>query len=192
MQARAPKFGRAELIALFRAVDARLTRPGAIRLIGGAVVGLRYLPSFRTRDVDYAWADLEVQHALDALAAERPELVITRTGTYFAPYSHEARLETLEIPGLRNLAVQVPEHHDLAIMKATRGFDRDLEAIAQMHAVQPFDLPTLVARFEETWLPGPQRLADLGFLSAIEALFGEDGARDAERLIAERRRKRGR
>lgn len=190
MQTRAPKFDRAELIAILRAVDARLTRPGTIRLIGGAVVGLRYLPAFRTRDVDYAWADLEVQHAIDALAAERPELVIARSGTYFAPYSHEARLEALELPGLRHLTVQVPEHHDLAIMKAARGFDRDLEALAQMHAVQPFDLPTLVARYEETWLTGPRRLADLGFLTAIEALFGEEGADDAERLLAERRGER--
>ncbi len=118
--------------------------------------------------------------------------MITRTGTYFAPYSHEARLETLEIPGLRYLAVQVPEHHDLAIMKAARGFDRDLEAIVQMHEVRPFELRTLCERFDETWLTGPQRLADLGFLSAIEALFGEDGADDAKRLLDELRERRGR
>jgi len=51
------RFDRTDLIAFLRVVDARLTRPGTIRLIGGAVVGLCYLPTYQTRDIDYAWAD---------------------------------------------------------------------------------------------------------------------------------------
>jgi hypothetical protein len=187
------KFDRAELIAFLRLLDGRLTRPGTIRLIGGAVVGLCYLPSYRTRDIDYAWADREVQEAILEVRAARPELVITaQTGVYFAPYSHESRLETLAIPGLRYLVVEVPERHDLAVMKAARSFDRDLEAVAQMHALRPFQLATLVERFEETWVTGPQRLADLGFLSLVEALFGEEGADDAERLLEKLRQARPR
>ena len=182
------KFDRAELIAFLRVLDARLTRPGTVRLIGGAVVGLCYLPTYRTRDIDYAWADREVHEAIVELQAERPDVIVSaQTGVYFAPYSHETRLQTLDIPGLRFLVVQVPERHDLAIMKAARGFDRDIEAVAQMHALVPFDLPTLVERFQETWVTGPQRLADLGFLSLLEALFGEQGADDAERMLGELR-----
>jgi len=182
------KFDRADLIAFLRRIDARLTRPGTIRLIGGAVVGLCYLPAYRTRDIDYAWADREVREAILEVRAEQPDLVVSaQTGVYFAPYAHETRLQTLDIPGLRFLAVQVPERHDLAIMKAARGFDRDIEAMAQMHALVPFELPTLVERFHETWITGPQRLADLGFLSLVEALFGEQGADDAERMLGELR-----
>jgi hypothetical protein len=184
-----PKFDRADLIAFLRIVDARLTRPGRIRLIGGAVIGLCYLPSYRTRDIDYAWADREVQEAMAEVLAARPGLVVTaQTGVYFAPYSHERRLQVLDIPGLTYLTVEVPERHDLAIMKVTRGFDRDLEALAQVHAVQPFDLTTLVRRFHETWVTGPQRLADLAFLSLVEQLFGEPQADRAERMLRELRR----
>lgn len=184
-----PAFDRAQLIAFLREVDARLTRPGRIRLIGGAVIGLRYLPAYQTVDIDYAWADREVQRAIAELRAEQPDRVVTaQTGVYFAPYGHEERLQRLDIPGLTYLTIEVPERHDLAIMKAARGFDRDIEAVAQMHAVQALDLPTLVRRFAETWVTGPQRLADLGFLGLVEALFGEAGADEAERMLADVRR----
>jgi len=183
------RFDRTDLIAFLRIVDARLTRPGTIRLIGGAVVGLCYLPAYQTRDIDYAWADREVQLAITEVQAERPDFVVTaQTGVYFAPYNHEDRLQSLNIPGLTYLTVEVPERHDLAIMKAARGFDRDIEALEQMHALEPFDLATLVRRFEETWVTGSQRLADLGFLNLIEALFGERGAADAEQMLEELRR----
>ena len=89
-------FDRADLLAFLRAVDGRLTRPGTLRLIGGAVVSLAYTPSYQTRDVDYAWADREVDAAIRDLAAERPDLVGgAQTGIYFAPDGHEDRLELL-------------------------------------------------------------------------------------------------
>lgn len=184
-------FGRGDVVAFLRLVDARLTRPARIRLIGGAVIGLCHVPSHQTRDLDYAWADREVVAAIAELRALRPELVVTaQTGVYFAPSSHEERLQQLLVTGLTYLRVEVPERHDLAIMKATRGLDRDLDALAEMHAREPFDLPTLVGRFQETWVTGPQRLADLGFLSLCELLFGEAGADAAEqRLLALRKRR---
>ena len=185
------KFDREDLIAFLRVLDARLTRPGTIRLIGGAVVGLCYLPAYQTRDIDYAWADREVQAAITELEAERPDFVLTaQTGVYFAPYAHEQRLVTLDIPGLTRLNVEVPERHDLAIMKASRGFDRDVEALAQIHAIEPFDLRTLVERFNETWVTGPQRLSDLGFLNLIETLFGPERAEQAEQMLNLVRRNR--
>lgn len=184
------KFGRTDLIAFLRLVDSRLTQPGTIRLIGGAVVGLCYLPAYQTRDMDYAWADREVQAAVAEVEAAFPGHVMTsQTGVYFAPYSYENRLQILDIPGLTRLSVQVPERHDLAVMKITRGIDRDIESLEQIHLIEPFVISTLVERFNETWVTGPQRLADLGFLSLIETLFGPDGADDAERLLRDLRRK---
>lgn len=148
------------------------------------MVGLCYLPAYRTRDVDYAWADREVQAAIQELRKEHPDLVHTSlTGVYFAPYSHEERLRCLDIPGLARLRVEVPERHDLAIMKVARGLDRDLEALAQIHALEPFVLETLVERFHETWVTGPQRLADLALLTLLETLFGAAEADRAERLL---------
>jgi hypothetical protein len=172
------KFDRAELVAFLRLLDARLTRPARIRLIGGAAIGLCHLPAHQTRDLDYAWADREVVAAIAELRAAEPDLVVTaQTGVYFAPYSYEARLQRLAIPGLAYLTVEVPERHDLAIMKAARGFDRDLDALCQMHALEPFDRSTLVSRFQETWVTGPERL-------------GEEGADDAERMLARLRQRR--
>ena len=96
-------------------------------MIGGAAIGLCCLPVFQTLDIDYAWADREVQLAIAELRSERPDLVVTaQTGVYLAPHLHEDRLRQLDIPGLTYLTVEVPERHDLAIMKAARGFDRDI------------------------------------------------------------------
>jgi len=181
------RFGRLELIAFFRAVDAQLSGNGSLRLVGGAAVGLCFVPTYQTRDIDYTWADPEVQAAIAAVRRGWPGLPVLRTGVYFAPYSHEDRLQALEIPGLRRLTVQVPERHDLAVMKVTRGFDRDLDAVEQMHRAEPFHLDTLVERFAETWVTGPQRLADIGFLSLVETLFGEQAADAAEAMLEERR-----
>lgn len=182
------QFDRLELIAFFRAVDARLSGPGTLRLLGGAAIGLCHLPVFQTRDIDYSWADPQVQAAITAVQPDWPGVPVQRTGVYFAPYSHEERLEVVEIPGLRRLTVQVPERHDLAIMKLARGFDRDLDAVEQMHRAEPLHLDTLVERFAETWITGPQRLADIGFFSVIETLFGEQAADAAEAQLHERRR----
>jgi len=188
---RPARFGRAELIAFLRELDGRLTAPGSIRLIGGAAVGLCFLPSYRTLDVDYARADREVQDAIAHLRRVAPaRIVATQTGVYFVPYGYEQRLVTLDIPGLTFLSVEVPERHDLAIMKATRGIDRDLDTLSQVHAVAPFELTTLVERFQETWVTGPQRLADLGFLLLIEVLFSDRDAYRAEELLTAHRQRR--
>jgi hypothetical protein len=149
------------------------------------VVGLCYLPAYRTLDLDYTWADPEVQEALDETQAQKQSLVVAaQTAMYFAPYTHEDRLQVLDLPGLNFLKVMVPERHDLAIMKITRGFDRDIEALAAIHGLLPFHLPTLVERYQETWVTGPRNVADLSFLVAVEQLFGEQGAQDAKQLMA--------
>ncbi len=174
-------------------VDAQLTRPGTIRLLGGAAISLAHVPSYVTRDVDYTWADREVGAAVREVAASQPELVrATQTGTFFAPCSHEDRLEALEIPGLVFLRVLVPERHDLAIMKLTRGLTRDLEAIVEIHDDEPFDLETLVERYDDTWVAGQQSLLDAGFRCALSAMYGEAEAETAMELLADIRARKAR
>jgi hypothetical protein len=181
-------FDRADLIAFLRAVDGRLTRPGAVRLIGGAVIGLAYVASYRTHDIDYVWADREVDAAIKEIAVSQPALVrALQTGVYFAPDDYEDRLEVLQVPGLVRLAVVIPERHDLAIMKIARGEERDIEAIAEVHAGSPFSLPTLVERFASTWVTGDRALVDAGFRCALSILYGEGEADDGMRLLARRR-----
>jgi hypothetical protein len=178
-------FDRTDLVAFLRAVDARLSGPGAIRLIGGAVISLAHVPSYQTRDVDYAWADREVDVVVGDLGASRPDLVRgAQTGVYFAPYSYQDRVEILEVPGLVNLRVEIPERHDLAIMKITRGYERDLAVLESMHAAEPFELPVLVERYEETWVTGPRRTADLGFGAALDLLFGDEEAEAGMKMLA--------
>ena len=183
-------FDRMDIIAFLRAVDARLTRPGTIRLIGGAVISIAYVPSYETRDVDYVYADQEVDKAVADVAAAQPELVGgVRTGTYLAPYTYEDRLEDLQVPGLGFLHVLIPERHDLAITKIARGYTRDIDAVAAMHRCEPFDLPTLVERYQETWVTGPQGSADIGFRSALSGVFGDEDAGAGMELLADLRRR---
>jgi len=178
-------FDRVNLVAFLREVDALLTRSGTARIIGGAVISLAHVPSYKTRDIDYVWADLEVDAAIRRVAAEHPELgYASRTGVYFVPDGYENRFETLAIPGLVHLRVVIPERHDLAIMKITRGIERDIEAVAAMHARDPFDLDTLVERYRGTWLTGEQRLADVGFRAALSSLFNDDTADEGMDILA--------
>lgn len=183
---------RSDLVAFLRAVDARVTRPGRIRLIGGAVVSLAYASSYQTRDLDYAWADREVDEAIRAVAAAWPDLPVRQTGMYFAPHDYEDRLETLQIPGLQQLRVEIPERHDLAIMKIARGLERDLDPLLEMQADEPFELETLVQRYDDTWVAGSQRLADIGFENALVAIFGDEEAEVGKALLAEARDRKAR
>ncbi len=42
----------------------------------------------------------------------------------------------------------MPEKHDLALMKAIRGYEHDLQAIAEIHAHSLLDADTLIGRFQ--------------------------------------------
>ena len=67
-------------------------------------------------------------------------------------FEFESRLEQV-LPRLERLRVLVPEKHDLVLMKAIRGYEHDLQAIAEIHAHSPLDLDTLIRRFQDEMTP---------------------------------------
>jgi hypothetical protein len=74
--------------------------------------------------------------------------------------------------------VLVPERHDLAMTKLARGYEHDLrlQALEDIHRLQPFDPALLLARFGETEVVGPRRRFALALLDLFARLFGDDEA----------------
>jgi len=79
--------------------------------------------------------------------------------------------------------VLVPERHDLAIMKLARGYEHDLQALEDIHRLRPFEVETLVARYQATEVVGPRRRFALALLDLIARLFGDDEANKHRRLL---------
>ncbi|MGC4001043.1 MAG: DUF6036 family nucleotidyltransferase [Anaeromyxobacter sp.] len=170
-------YGYEALAGFLRVLDAELTRPTRITVIGGAAIGLLYDTRHATTDIDLTpgqgeafWAAVDRAR----LRAHEP-VPIETAGIFQPPYSYEDRCLHLELSGLRQLQVFVPERHDLALMKIARGYAHDLQGIADVHAVQALDLDTLVARYHEsrTQVIGSAEMFKLSFLAAVETLFGE-------------------
>jgi hypothetical protein len=80
-------------------------------------------------------------------------------------------------------AVLVPERHDLAIMKLARGYEHDLQALEDIHRLHPFEVETLVARYEATEVVGPRRRFALALMDLIARLFGDDEATKRRPLL---------
>jgi hypothetical protein len=137
-----------------------------------------------THDID-TWTT--VQDDL-AAAAERARLAtgldipVTQSGVADAPHDFESRLERV-LPDLGRLRVWVPEKHDLALMKAMRAYEHDLQAVAEIHTHSPLDLDTLVGRFEDEMAPigDPFRIRG-NVLAVVERLFPERVENVASRL----------
>jgi hypothetical protein len=101
---------------------------------------------------------------------------------FHGPHAYEDRLRPLRIRGLRHLRVAIPERHDIALMKTSRGQGRDIDALAGMHERRAFDLRTLIDRHDETRQAyvGNVREPRLNFLALVERLFGEAVAKELE------------
>jgi hypothetical protein len=68
------------------------------------------------------------------------------------------------------------------MMKLSRGYEHDLQALEDIHRLQPFDLGTLVERFRETEVIGPRRRFALTFLDLVARLFGSEAAENLHEL----------
>jgi hypothetical protein len=85
------------------------------------------------------------------------------------------------MPSLARLTVQVPERHDLALMKTVRGDQADFAKLSSIHARNPLDLSVLLLRYEHEMSHvaiDPRRLRG-NFLALVESLFP-----DAATLVA--------
>ena len=62
-------------------------------------------------------------------------------------------------------------------MKVARGWENDLQNLAEVHKVEPFDLQTLIARFKETDATMERSKFQRNFLSFIERILGGEDRR---------------
>jgi Nucleotidyltransferase of unknown function (DUF6036) len=178
------RYAPREMVQFLRALDAELDGPIRVTIIGGAAIGLVYDPTHATTDIDLVpvgsaafWA--AVERATGGLAHAVP---VSSVAIFAAPYQYEDRLVRLDLPGLVKLTVDVPEAHDLALMKVARGESHDFAAIADMHGLHALELDCLVERYWETLTQVTGSLEDfrLSFLTLIERLFGAGPADEVE------------
>ncbi len=175
---------------LLRLIDDELSEPHEMVIIGGAAIGLRYTNQHVTGDLNSVtstkdrklWA--AVERACKALqegeGLAKPPRVST-SAVFDPPEDWESRQVTLRL-GLRNLVVRVPERHDLAISKVSRGLGRDYAALKAMHEAKPFQLKTLVKRYDEARrvrVGDPRRFKE-SFLVLVATLFGDAAADELE------------
>ena len=184
MRTYAPNFSKDELLKFLQAVDDSLSEPVELTIIGGAAAALHYGATQVTNDID-TWERL-TSVVLKAVreAAEKTGLKIpvNQVGIAESPYFYQDRLIRLKLR-FRKLVVRVPERHDLALMKMARGTQHDLAVLEQMHAVQAFDLETLVSRFEEEMgeTIAPDSVLRPLMRMLIERLFGKDASKKLKR-----------
>ena len=158
-------------------------------IIGGAAIALEYANRHLTRDLDTSTylhpgraagcrgACRKAIQAEDDLDEAPP---VGAAGVFDAPEGYEERCRLVRIAGVRHLRVHVPERHDLALMKAARGDERDLAALAAMHRRKPFRLKTLVSRYEEMQFTGSPEALRSRVLLLVARLFGESAAKRIE------------
>lgn len=142
------RYSRAELVAFLRSVDALLTGPERLEVVGGAAAILRYGVDIPTKDID-TWNNVSkpLRKAVEIVEQMGKGVPLGPAGVAEIPNDAEDRFVTVSI-GLKKLVVRVPNRYDLALSKTVRGYDNDLQVIEAMHKVRPFKLDTLIKRFE--------------------------------------------
>lgn len=179
------RYGRSEIERFLEEVDAALDRPVTVVLVGWSAAMLGYDAPGNTQDID-TWTT--VGKGLEA-AVERARqrtglpMPFGKAGVADPPYGFESRLGRT-MPHLKKLAVMVPDKHDIALMKAGRGLDRDIEAVWALHRRTPLDCDLLVRRYQEEMVQAigdPRRLRG-NFLALIERLFPDRAQEVARRL----------
>ena len=178
------KFQSSELKRFLKCLDAQLSEPKDLILIGGAAASLAYGVNRVTDDIDTIQNISELEQALHRAREQTGlEIPLQEVGVWDGPYDFEDRLESLDL-GFRNLRIIVPERHDLALMKVVRGQENDRDVISQMAETVGLDETILVDRFRNEMshvIGDPQNLR-ANFLSVIEMLYGEA---EADRIEAE-------
>jgi hypothetical protein len=183
-----PRFNRPELERFLIEIDRALTTPGRVVVIGGAAAILQYRATRSTVDIDtYSAGPAGLEDAIRAAwVTTGLEISVQYAAVADAPFNYEDRLVRLASPRLERLEVMVPERHDLALMKVTRGEERDLVVLDEMHALEPFDLETLVTRYldELTHAMQDPRILRQKFLLFTQRLFGSKVAdKTRDRII---------
>jgi hypothetical protein len=172
---------------LLKLVDAELSERHDLVIVGGAAIGLKYASTHLTSDIDSVtstrdralWSAIgrACRKLQEQEGLRRPPHVGYIGVSFEPPEDWERRRRKVPL-SLRRLRVYVPERHDLALSKVSRGLSRDFAALKAMHNAAPFRLRTLVERYEEARLMrvGDNRRFKANFLALAAELFGEDTA----------------
>jgi hypothetical protein len=177
------RFEASALFAFLLSVDKELRSPAEIVLVGGSAIAI-IDPTHATTDLDLLPpGSREFDEAVQRLKARgEPVLPFQITTIVDAPEGFEERLQKVSL-NLTSLAVFVPERHDLAIMKVARGYEHDLQALEDVHRLQPFELDILVVRFKNTEAIGPRRRFAVSFLDLVARLYGDAQAEALRGLL---------
>ena len=172
-----------DLIRFLKETDRQLSTYHGVIIIGGAAALLGHAAARPTTDID---SITRIPKELEEAFARAREITgldipVTKVGVFDGPYEFETRLDTLEL-GLTRLTIQVPERHDLVLMKVVRGYEHDIQVIAQMHLSSPLDKAILIHRYKQemTHVIGQPEVLRLSFLLMMQTLFGEDVAQRIE------------
>lgn len=178
----------AEEIRLFlMAMDNFCTTSYEVILIGGSAAALAYKVIDATQDID-SWNNVnKVTEAYEkAKKTTGLNIPFGQASVSDAPYSFEERLIDYEPETFKKLKVKIPEVIDLILMKTTRGYEHDLNAIEQMVVSQNVKLEPLTERFmtemNSVVIIGRNSL-NLNFLAMIERCYGENAAAWAQAKI---------
>lgn len=177
------RFEATELFDFLRRVDAELSEPTAVMLIGGSAIAV-IDPSHSTTDIDLlSPGSIIFTEAVERLRARgEAVLPVQIVGLAELPENAMTRAHSFAA-GFDKLSILVLEQHDLAMSKLARGYEHDIEALETVHRVKPFILTTLLERFHETETIGPRRRFALALLDLIERLFGKEAAEEHRALL---------
>jgi hypothetical protein len=170
-------YGRDQILRFLAELDALLNEQVGMEIIGGAAALLAYGAQTATKDIDsFAPIDTRILRAAKLATHKVP---LDQAAVTDPPYNYEDRRQPLDLPLLRNLVIVVPEKHDLLLMKAVRSSRHDDEVIQEMHQAEPFDLDTIVTRYNEemSQVVADHNILDLQVEVLLEKLFGRRGLR---------------
>lgn len=180
------RFTPEELVLFLRAIDTCLEAEASMILIGGSAVAIGYEVDVGTQDIDTFQSDLVlIAHAArQAREVTGLKIPVSNAGVADVPWNYRDRLVPL-LPELCKLSVFTLEKHDLALSKAIRGSEQDLQQLAELHRLQVLDFETLVHRFitEMDHVVRDPKLLLLSFVVLIEELYGESQGIEARRRI---------
>jgi hypothetical protein len=169
-------FGRDQVVEFLAEIDELLDEPVSMEIIGGAAALLAYGARSATKDID-SLVDIDERIRRAALLTVH-RIPLDRAAVADPPYNYEDRRQRLEMT-FRKLVVWVPERHDLLLMKAVRAARHDEEVLQEMHEAEPFDLETIVERYNEEMgqAIGDHRILDQQIQLIVEKLFGGKSVR---------------
>jgi hypothetical protein len=184
------QFGRKEILAFVRAMDANLSHKTTLVVVGGAAAAIQY-------DVERPTGDIDLVHILDGsesdvdaaakAAVEKTGMEISvsgaAAGVAILPDGFEDRLVDARDLKLKRLTIKVPDKYDLVLSKIAADRPHDTEVVEELHKRHKLALGKLTKRFEAEMLnvspAGARRMAS-AFVAAVAQLFGSAAAAELE------------